>query len=98
EARERNSSRAKRCLGCGGIRNPQRYVVWLAQWLVGFRLKQRQLRAVRANVYERHGLRLMVNTQTQHVAKPYYCTRQITISNTNVVDALAFKECHHFLH
>ena len=98
DAPEGNSRCAKRGLGGGRIGNAQRHVVGLAQRLLAFGLKQRQVRAVVADVDERHGPCLVVNLQTQDVAKPGDGARQIAIPNANVVDASAVKECHQVLH
>jgi hypothetical protein len=97
EAPEGNSRCAKRGLGGGRIRNAQGHVVGLARRLVTFRLKQRHVRAVLAELDERHGPRFVVYPQTQDVAKPGNRARQIPIPNANVVDASAVKKCHQVL-
>src|SRR6266581_8249411 len=91
EAPKGNSRCAKRGFGGGWIRNAQRHVVRLAHRLVAFGLKQRHLRAVVPNADERHGLRLVLDLQTQDVAKPGDRARQIAIPNANVIDASAVK-------
>src|SRR5439155_22585250 len=98
EAPKGNSRCAKRGLGNGRIGNAQGHVVGRAHRLVAFGLKQRHLRAVVPNADERHGLRLVLNLQTQDVAKPGDRARQIAIPNANVIDASAVKECHQVLH
>ena len=95
EAPKGNSRCAKRALGGGRIGNAQCHVVRLAQRLVAFRLKQRYVRTVVTDANDRHGPGLVVNLQTQDVAKPGDRARQITIANANMVDASAVKECHY---
>src|SRR5262245_56285089 len=80
-----NSGCAKRFLRRVGIRNPQRHVVWLAQRLVAFGLKERQLRAVAADADYGDGSRVVLDVETQDVAKPGHRTRQVAIAYANMV-------------
>ena len=82
-----NSGCAKRCLRRPGISNPQRHVVRLAKRLIAFGLKERQLRAVAPDADYRHGSCFVLDVETQDVAKPGHGTRQIAITNADMVYA-----------
>src|SRR5262249_759688 len=101
-----NSGCAKRCLRRLGIGNPQRHVVRLAQRLIAFGLKERQLRALATDPDDRHRSRFLLaaktpaarlcssfvlDAKTQDVAKPGHRTRQIAIANADMVYALRIK-------
>jgi hypothetical protein len=66
-------------------------VVRLAQRLITFGLKERQLRAVAPDPDERHGLRFVLDVETQDVAKPGHRTRQVAIANADMIYAPRIK-------
>jgi hypothetical protein len=86
-----NSGCAKRCLRHLGIGNPQRHVVRLAQRLIAFGLKERQLRAVATDPDDRQGSRFVLDVETQDVAKPGHRTRQVAIANADMIYAPRIK-------
>jgi len=66
-------------------------VVRLAQRLIAFGLKERQLRAVVTDPDDRHGSRFVLDVKTQDVAKPGHRTRQVAIANADMVYAPRLK-------
>src|SRR5215472_11484290 len=80
-----NSRCTKRCQRRLGIGDPQRNMVRLAQRFIATGLKERQLRAVGADADKRHSWRFMLDVKTQDLAKPGHCTRQIPITNADMI-------------
>ena len=91
ELSQGNSGCPKRCHRRPGIRNAQRHVVRLTKRLIAFGLKERQLRAVAPDADDRHGACFVLDVETQDVAKPGHGTRQIAITNADMVYAPRFK-------